>query len=385
MARICMIFNSFELPHVGGPGLQAQRVSVRLRQRGHEVIFIAKGRRRGPGSEIVDGIPLYRVPKGVASLAIGCRLWQLRRRFDVIHVHGVGGLAAAAVSFGRRFHKPVFVKVTTAGHIMKRWPPGLRGFIKSLDPMPRWRAAKLKQADGVIAISQEIMQELQQLDFPREKILYIPNGVDTGMFRPARGEEKAALRCRLGLPADKTIFLYTGKLTTRKGIDILLEAWQASAALRRQALLLLIGSGEGQPDSLEHSLPAMLAVCGGSVQRLGITEDIAAYLRAGDVFVLPSWREGLSNSLLEAMATGLVCIASAIGGNTDLITPEHTGILASPGDVAAWRQALEGVIHRYPANLGAAAAALVRQRYSLDATAASLEKMYLHATAREKL
>lgn len=378
-----MVFNSFELPHVGGPGLQAQRVSTRLRQRGHEVIFVAKGQRQGNVREIVAGIPLYRVPSGLASLLLGRRLWQLRQQYDIIHVHGVGDLAADAVAFGRRYHKPVFVKVTTAGHIKKKQPPGLRGLIKSLDPRPRRRLARLKQSDGMIAISREIMQELQQLDFPPEKILYIPNGVDTATFRPADGDEKIALRRKLGLPMDKTIFLYTGKLTTRKGIDTLLKAWQASAILQCQALLLLIGSGEGQPDSLERELPALIAGCGGSVRRLGITENTAAYLRAGDAFALPSWREGLSNSLLEAMSTGLVCIASAIGGNVDLIAPGRTGMLVPPGDVNAWRQALEEALRCHSAEVAAAAASFVRRRYSLDATTDSLERVYLQALAGE--
>jgi glycosyltransferase involved in cell wall biosynthesis len=80
------------------------------------------------------------------------------------------------------------------------------------------------------------------------------------------------------------------------------------------------------------------------VQFVGAVADPADHLRAADLFALPSVAEGMSNSLLEAMATGLTCVASGIGGNTDLIRDGHTGRLVADATPAAWSEALIGLI-----------------------------------------
>ena len=103
------------------------------------------------------------------------------------------------------------------------------------------------------------------------------------------------------------------------------------------------------------------------VHFLGAVDDPADLLRAADAFVLPSIAEGMSNSLLEAMATSLPCLASAIGGNTDLLQDGHDGLLVPPSDPSAWSSALLRVLERPHARpgLGAAARRRIEAEFSL--------------------
>ncbi|SDF72908.1 glycosyltransferase family 4 protein [Sporolituus thermophilus] len=379
MARICMIFNSFELPNPGGPSLQAYRVSQELKKRGHQIIFVAKGTGRSPAFEMVDGIPLYRLNlKGLASFQLLYRLWHLKNEFDILHVHGVGRLATMAITFARNFGKRVYVKYTIAGALMKPPQPGVKGWFKRISPFPKLRLEKHKQADGMIAISGETYNELINYGFPRDRISFIPNGVDTELFRPVGLMEKQQLRRKLGLPENKMIFIFTGKITRRKGVDTLLCAWQSLPQIQEKAVLVLVGDGKGQADNLEAWLDKFIQTnkLAGSVIWPGVVANVPDYLAAADCFLFPSWREGLPNSLLEAMSAGLVCFASNIGGNTDVIIPGKTGILLPPGDVGAWADAIAQAVNDPHPALGTAARRYICENYSIIGTANKLEKLY---------
>src|SRR5262249_36402224 len=130
------------------------------------------------------------------------------------------------------------------------------------------------------------------------------------------------------------------------------------------ATLVLVGDG---PDRAALEAQAVALGIEERVHFTGAVADPAEYLRAADAFVLPSVAEGMSNSLLEAMATGLPCLASDIGGNTDLIESERTGLLVPPSDWNAWRGALTRVVEdRHLARrLGDAARARIDAEFSL--------------------
>lgn len=373
-----MILNNFE-PPFGGPELQVAAITSRLRERGHEVIIIARGTNTAPQYEEIHGLPVYRLQrKGCGSVDCWRQLSIMRDRFDVIHVHGVGRLASAAILFARLHGKKVFVKVTTAGHIIKELPPGAKGMLKALLPFRWLKPALLKQAHGIIAISDEILAELEKTGFSGKKISYIPNGVDLEKYRPATDEEKLELRKQLGLPPEKKVYIFTGKITSRKGIDTLLQAWQGAAALRGRAVLVLVGSGAGQSDNAEEWACRFVTEqnLGDAVVFAGARTNIPEYLAAADCFVFPSRREGLPNSLLEAMAANLLCLASDIGGNRDVIMHGETGMLVPAERVADWSEALENALLQNDPALGAQARELIKSKFSLDATVEKLIELY---------
>ena len=135
-------------------------------------------------------------------------------------------------------------------------------------------------------------------------------------FRPGRSSVEDRL-----LPRPRVIF--TGRLHPQKNLPLLLEAWSAIAP-NRSGSLILVGPGDDRQRLVE--LAASLGIAD-RVQFTGGVDNPAEYLRAADIFVLPSLAEGMSNSLLEAMATALPCAVSGIGGNTDLIEDGATGRL----------------------------------------------------------
>lgn len=378
MARICMLLNNFEPPY-GGPELQATKITLQLQSHGHEVIFMVKGSGKAAVFETVNGIEVYRLNRqGLGSVEAMYRLWQLRDRFDIIHVHGVGRLASVAVSFGRRYNKRVIIKVTTAGHIVKPLTKGWHSIVRRISPFSKRKVQLLQQAEAMIAISDEITAELQHHGFSDKKIARIPNGVDTVKFCPVGSEEKQQLRQHLRLPEDKMIFLFTGKITKRKGLDILIEAWFQAKDVHDKAILVLAGSGLGQSDSLEEWLTEYLhgEDDGNTIIRVGAVDNVHQYLAAADFFVFPSRREGLPNSLLEAMSSGLVCIASAIGGNIDLIIPEKTGILVHEESTGQWSEVIQQCVKQPGLSLGIAARHFVQEQYSIDVTVAKIEALY---------
>jgi L-malate glycosyltransferase len=146
-------------------------------------------------------------------------------------------------------------------------------------------------------------------------------------------------------------------------LPLLLEAWRDVAA-RSSASLILVGPGN---DRLELTAQANTLGIADRVQFVGSVDNPAEYLRAADVFALPSVAEGMSNSLLEAMATALPCVVSGIGGNTDLITDGQTGRLVLDGTAASWAQTLSELIGEPTSaqRLGAAARRRVDTEFAL--------------------
>ena len=378
MLRICMVLHHCEKPF-GGPELQALRLAELFVADGHQVVIIAKGSGHYPDYEQIRGIPVYRLNHpGLASIEVFPKLYTLRNSFDIIHVHGTGRLAAASIFFARLFHKKVFVKATMNKGIVKKTKPGMGAFIKRLSPFRFKKIDTLKKANAMIAITHDIVDDLQRQGFQKEKVAFIPNGVDNKLFRPPSAEKKRKLRSELGMPREKIIFTFTGKITKRKGIDILLEAWQKTEKAKKEALLIVIGSGVGEKDELEDFAHKFIKdhVLTSSVRFIGPVENVADYLQASDVFVFPSRWEGLPNSLLEAMGVGLFCLASDIDGVNEIIVSGKTGILTPCGDSDELAHLLdEAFIDQQPA-LGLAAAELVMKTFSIDATKSSLEKLF---------
>lgn len=377
MLRICMVLHHCEEPF-GGPELQALRLAKKFIADGHKVIVIAKGSGHYPKFEIIMDVPVYRLNhRGLASIEVYFSLFKLRNLFDIIHVHGTGRLATASIAFAKHFHKKVFVKVVANLGVINR-----KKVLSKVSPekLHNFRFNKinaLKTADGVIAITHDIVEDLLTLGFVKDKIAYIPNGVDMNLFYPTSLVEKQTLRKRLNLPIDKRVVVFTGKITKRKGIDVLLEAWRNSD-IKDKAVLVVIGSGMGQKDSIEENAHNFVKEynLNDSVSFLGAKDNVNEYLKASDIFVFPSRWEGLPNSLLEAMSTGLLCVASNIEGVDELIIPEKTGILTKVGDSNALGKALELACQHYSGELGINAALFIKQNFSIETTKQKLEELF---------
>lgn len=223
-----------------------------------------------------------------------------------------------------------------------------------------------------VTVSRDLARWLvEDIGLPRRKVLSIRNGVDLHRFSP-RGRQAA--RAALGIEADRVVIGTVGRLDPVKDQLGLVEAFSGLATDPR-AVLVIVGDGPCR-GALETKV-ADLGL-GGRVRLLGEREDVPVILAALDVFVLSSVGEGMSNAILEAMATGLPVVATGVGGNPELVVDGTTGFLVEPRLPAA----LVAPLRRYladPALLarhGGAARGRAEAEFSLERMVGEYEQMY---------
>ena len=237
----------------------------------------------------------------------------------------------------------------------------------------RARNFLLRRTGAVVAISQAIAREAVAAGFEASKVHLIPHGIDMAEYAPVNADEKAAKRRALGLPADKILATYTGRLIQGKGLETLFEAMKSLGDLK-DLHVVLVGSGSGQVISIEEKLRK--EADGGSllgrVTFTGRVENVPAYLQTSDLFVFPTLDEALGMSAVEAQACGLPAIASRTGGVPDIVEDGVTGLLVRPGDSDALADALRIL----------ATDAALRRRFGAAARTSTAERFALRTTVK---
>jgi glycosyltransferase involved in cell wall biosynthesis len=205
------------------------------------------------------------------------------------------------------------------------------------------------------------------------RCVLIENAIDTTAFR--RQHDRAEAKGQLGLPPHRLFIGAVGRLSEEKGFDLLI---QSVDHLRRAGLDVgLILAGEGGCRSKLEALIAQLGL-GGRVHLLGYQADTRPLYEAMDVYALSSFREGLPNVLLEAMALGVPLVATRVGGVARLVTAEEDGLLVEAGDLEALTQALARLL-RDPAlrdRLSQGGRTTVESRYSFAARMRKIGMLY---------
>lgn len=370
--RIGMLIGRF-YPVEGGAEVQCRRLSNELRARNHSVFVLTQSLPHTPSFEEIDGLPVYRVGLpfngiiGSLSYVFGGLFWILRNRniVDLLHVHMASSPAVLAAIAGRILGKPVMLKIAGS-----RMTGDLR--TSAATWYGRMKLDFLqKHIRNIVCPSREIEQELLNYGFAAGRITVIPNGVDTSFFTQTGPNEKKRLRQELALEQDALVAVYCGRLQAGKGLDLLLAAWPEISRGERRMLLIV---GDGPLGGRLRNDYGRLE----SVRFTGWEKDTLRYLQAADIFVLPSLGEGMSNALIEAMSCGLTCVATEIGGNTEVITHGCNGILVAPGKAAALIEGVNRVANDPPAreSIGRAARSFVEENLSLGIIAEKYEMVY---------
>lgn len=376
--RVCLVLSHFH-PHASGAERQALAQGAELVRRGHSVRVVTRFIPELPVDDVLEGVLIHRWIKTlsigplfglsfVAGLARALR--RLRPQYDLIHTHQAlwesitVGAARAWLSGAPTLIQPASSGYYGEAEEMAR----TRGF-------PVLRRLALHNT-AFAAISEDIERQWLALGVPPSKMIRMASGVDTRYFRP--GSVDPAIEAILP-PRPRVVF--TGRLHPQKNLAMLLDAWPA-VARETGASLVLVGDGEDRERLTERAEALGVA---DRIHFAGKVADPADHLRAADAFALPSVAEGMSNSLLEAMATGLPCLASDIGGNTDLLDRGQAGLLLPSDDPGAWSTAIVRVLSDRPfANrLGRAARSKVEVGYSIGAVVDRYQELYRRLVSGE--
>jgi L-malate glycosyltransferase len=312
----------------------------------------------GPGVRLFE---LDRRPKG-NDPRVAWSLYALfrRERPHIVHTHAWGTLLEGVIA-ARLARVPIVVHGehgTLQVSMRQRWPQRLA-----------WSCV-----DQVLSVSSRLGERMaREVGFPVGRIRTIRNGVDVARFRRV---EKAEARAALGVPAEGFVAVTVGRLVRVKDHARLLDA---VARLRQDGLpvtLLIAGDGPLKSDLEQQSERLGMQK---HVHMLGHRQDVEIVLAAGDVFVLPSRSEGLSNTILESMAAGLPVVATRVGGADEMVIDGRTGILVRPECIDDLVTALRAVMSN-PSMcyaMGQAGRERVEAEFDIAKMAREYESLYL--------
>lgn len=328
--------------------------------------------RRGPVAEEIAraGVPVHHVPgsPGPRDPAAFLRLVALlrRERPEIVHTYLI-----TACLYGRlaAFAAGVPLVLAAEQNVYARKP-------RRHAIMERALAARTFR---VVACCRAVGDFYRrQTGIPPAKIDVLYNAARFGP--PLAASDRAPARAALGLPENALVLGTLGRLTEQKNQHALLAAVARLAPRQPRLLLFLAGQGPLRP-----VLEAEAERLGISerVRFLGLRRDRDTLFAAMDAFVLPSRWEGLSLSLVEAMGAGRAVVATAVGGNPEVVTDGETGLLVPPDDPSALASALDGLLadpDRRVA-LGRAASAGARRRFAIEEHVGQLARLYRQGLA----
>ena len=325
---------------MGGSEVEAQRVSAALIRRGHQVHVLCSG---GPPMPAVRewtdpaGVPLSiltrrssgRLKNIVFAWEVAWAIWSRRNSFDVVYFLMQGLHLASGLPVAKACGKPIVMKISGSAII----PAMQQSRIGRLELgwLRQWASAVMILNDGMVA-------EALAGGLSRDQLVWMPNPVDVEEFRPPAGDERTLLRQRYGIPFDRNVVIYVGRLSHEKGLTGLIRGFAHSAAPNAQ--LILVGDGPQRAELEELAREQRLGLeqirfAG----RIDVTE-VPCWLRAADVFALVSPNEGFSCALVEAMASGLASVVSAIPANLQMISDGVHGLAVPFDDEKAIGEAL---------------------------------------------
>jgi glycosyltransferase involved in cell wall biosynthesis len=318
--KVAMVISKAEAS-LGGTQKQALRLADELQSQAVSVFVLTKRKSRKraqtQGKELNGRVQIVYLPvtdlqpawSFLFSLLIWA--WVNRGSFQIIHAHNAATGVIASI-IGWLTGKKVIVKIPSLKYVQY-----LNGGSLSRE-LRRWIITK--KTDRFIAVSTEMLEALREAGIAPEKLALISNGIELTDPCNTKG---SALRKELSGDSQGPVVLFVGRLVKEKGLDRLLRVW-ASLPGHETMLLLIVGDGPLREDLESQAKKLRLFP---SVRFLGHQAEVSKFYSIADLFVLPSKTEGMSNSLLEAMAAGLPVVASKVGGNKDVIEDQQSGFL----------------------------------------------------------
>jgi glycosyltransferase involved in cell wall biosynthesis len=370
--------------NMGGPALHVAYLSAGLRERGYDTTLVAGTLARGEdsmafvaedlGIETVRIEELGREISPLRDLLATIRLARVirRERPQILHTHtakaGTVGRLAALLAGSRR---PPVVVHTFHGHVLRGYfgPVRTRFFLA----LERWLAA---HTTALIAVGPQVRDDLVALGVaPAERFAVIRLGIELEERVRPSDDGRGETRRYLGVPDDRFVVGWVGRMTAVKRTDDVLAAFKRLRDDGVEACLCMVGDGPDR-ERLERRASELGVIR--ETLFLGYQEDVAPFYAAFDALVLPSANEGTPVSVIEALAAETPVVATRVGGVPDVVRDGEEGFLVDTGDTDKLAERL-GRLARDPelrARLGRSGRSRVLKRYAVNRLLDDVDRLY---------
>ena len=291
-------------PHMGGLEIVAKNQATRLAALGHEVAVVSSKVSDDETSGTEDGVRVVRVPalnilekRGVPFPffypSLVPTLYRETKKADIVHIHDAFYISSFVAAVCAKLHrKPVVLMQHIA---MINHPSAVVMAVQKLVYLTTGKLIFMI-ADRIITLNDRVEGFLAERGVPAAKLIAIPNGVDTTLFRPCAAGERMVLKEKYGLSTDKKVVVFVGRFVPKKGFQKLLAA--------KDSRYQIAFCGGDRPESVSAD-DTEVVFLGKRTPR-----EVAEIYRASDMFALPSEDEGFPLSVQEAMATALPIVTS---------------------------------------------------------------------------
>lgn len=275
-------------------------------------------------------LPFERSPFKINNIKVYKQLKKVieTNNYDIIHCHTpMGGVLTRLAGKNVRKNKTKLIYTAHGFHFYRGGP--LRNWLLYY-PVEKLLS---QYTDVLITINKEDFNYAKS--FKPLKLSYVPGvGVDVKKFNNSNDVDRDKKRRELGVKSNEVALLSVGELSKRKNHEVVIRAL---AELDDPNIIYLV-CGQGDLDEYLENLAGKLRV---NIRFLGFRKDIYEICAASDIFLFPSYQEGLPVALMEAMSAGLPVVCSQIRGNTDLIENGTGGFLVHPGDISGFKENIE--------------------------------------------
>jgi len=334
--KIVIVVFLFVPVKVAGTEMATYNIAKRLNN--HEVIVITSLDKGLPSESIMDGFKVCRIYRPGKNNKIGVllsaplfwisiffKLWKLKP--DLVHFQGLStGIIGI---FSKKLLKIPYI-VWVRGSDLYLPNPIMKLLHKTI----------FENASAIIVLTEHMKKTIKKI---KDKEVYvIPNGVDLSKFTVT--ENKNNIRRELDMPLNKTILITVGRLYPVKGVEYLIKSINLLKETNNNFKLLIIGDG-AERNNLEKLSEELNNKDYIEFRGKIPNEEIPLYLRASDIFILPSLSEGFPNALLEAMASGLPVVATKIRGLNEIVEDGVNGFLVNPRSPEEIANKINHIIH----------------------------------------
>ena len=332
-------------------------------KRGHRVLLLCPPEAPMHAHAVRLGVPVAALPiarKHVRGFLALRRWLKAHPNIDILNTHSSTDAWLAAIACATLRHAPPIVRTR---HVST--PVNHRA-------ATRWLYQRATR--HIVTAGEALRQQLiRDNGFDAARITSVPTGIDLTRYAP---RDRAEARRRLGLDLQRKYLGIVATLRNWKGHTYLLEAFAQLATTQPDWDLVLVGDGPQR-----HNIEKLVGILNleGRVRLVGNRDDVERWLDAFDVFVLPSYgEEGVSQSVMQAMATGLPVVATTVGAMAEAVKHEHTGLLVPPRNTEALYDALACLMHddALRHHFGAAGLDYARRHFGIEPMLTRMEAVF---------